>query len=158
MNESLIENWNSCVDVDDTVFHLGDFGFGNAGKLSDIRIRLNGRIFFVMGNHDLSVSKNQWSGAIGMTGVYDCYELEDFLLHHYPRPGDWDEKTKGKLQRPPIEFEGWCLTGHVHEKWRIKNKCLNVGVDVHDYKPVSLTRCREIIKEYEQLQENVDEN
>lgn len=154
MNERLINNWNERVGIDDTVFHLGDFGFGNASKLADIRIRLNGRIFFVLGNHDLSISKSQWQHTVGMTGVYGSYELEEFLLYHYPKESPEGDKTKGKLQRPPIEFEGWCLTGHVHEHWRIKNKCLNVGVDVHDYRPLSLDECRKIIKQYEEVDEN----
>ena len=29
MNEILIHNWNSVVDPQDTVYHLGDFGLGD---------------------------------------------------------------------------------------------------------------------------------
>lgn len=47
MNNTLIQNWNSIVKPEDTVYHLGDFG--------DIVYReyLNGRIILLIGNYEL---------------------------------------------------------------------------------------------------------
>ena len=51
-DEALIQNWNSVVGIDDTVFHLGDFCFGSPQKIIEIRNRLNGNIVLIKGNHD----------------------------------------------------------------------------------------------------------
>ena len=48
----LIQNWNSVVTPDDTVFHLGDFCFGNGYKWYEILGQLNGHIYLIRGNHD----------------------------------------------------------------------------------------------------------
>lgn len=52
MDTMLIDNWNSVVSPDDTVYHLGDFTFGDLGSARRYRQRLNGRIHFIWGNHD----------------------------------------------------------------------------------------------------------
>ena len=51
-DQKLIENWNSVISPDDTVFHLGDFCFGNPQKVQEIRKQLNGHIYLIKGNHD----------------------------------------------------------------------------------------------------------
>ena len=53
MNEVMIANWNSVIGKDDTVFHLGDFCLGGAAEWTKILDRLNGKIYLIMGNHDL---------------------------------------------------------------------------------------------------------
>ena len=108
-------------------------------KLRSIRDRLNGGIFLILGNHDLSISANRWIDDVGIKAVLKCDSLDDFWLYHYPRESDEIYNCCKPLKRP-LDDGKWAFTGHVHEKWRIKNKCLNVGVDVHDYKPVTLQR------------------
>lgn len=51
MNEALINNWNSVVTQDDTVYVLGDFslGFSEVERYSS---RLLGKKFLIPGNHD----------------------------------------------------------------------------------------------------------
>lgn len=61
MNETLIANWNRVVGMDDTVFHLGDFCLGGAAEWTKVLDRLNGKIYLIMGNHDL---KNLRQGFI----------------------------------------------------------------------------------------------
>ena len=61
MNEAMIDNWNSVVGEDDTVFHLGDFCLGCAEEWNKTLNRLNGRIYLILGNHDL---KNIRQGSI----------------------------------------------------------------------------------------------
>ena len=53
MNDVMIANWNSVIGKDDTVFHLGDFCLGGAAEWTKILDRLNGKIYLIMGNHDL---------------------------------------------------------------------------------------------------------
>lgn len=53
MNETLIANWNKVVGTNDIVFHLGDFCLGDSAKWNGILDRLNGKIYLILGNHDL---------------------------------------------------------------------------------------------------------
>lgn len=53
MNETIISNWNNTVGLDDTVFHLGDFCLGGSAEWTKILDRLNGKIYLILGNHDL---------------------------------------------------------------------------------------------------------
>ena len=53
MNETIISNWNITVGQDDIVFHLGDFCLGGSAEWTKILDRLNGKIYLIMGNHDL---------------------------------------------------------------------------------------------------------
>ena len=50
MHEVLIDRWNSVVRDGDTVYHLGDFAFGQ--QWVSIAERLKGRKKLIMGNHD----------------------------------------------------------------------------------------------------------
>lgn len=48
MDETLINNWNSVVDKNDIVYHLGDFGNYEIVK------RLNGKVTLIWGNYELN--------------------------------------------------------------------------------------------------------
>ena len=52
MNQALIDNWNSVVTDEDRVYMLGDFSWGRTGKAKKILEQLNGRIIWIIGNHD----------------------------------------------------------------------------------------------------------
>lgn len=48
MNRVMIQNWNSVVRPEDTVYHLGDFAYKcSSGMIKSIFRQLNGRIIFV---------------------------------------------------------------------------------------------------------------
>lgn len=57
MNENMIEIWNSRVQPEDTVYHLGDVAFA-LNELDSLKnvYRLNGKKILVMGNHDYSAA------------------------------------------------------------------------------------------------------
>ena len=57
MNETLIRNWNETVPENGTVFHLGDFAFGGWREWMSDYNRLNGKIYLILGNHDLKNAK-----------------------------------------------------------------------------------------------------
>jgi len=52
MNDVLIKNYNDCVNINDEVYHLGDFAFMSKGKVIEVLKRLNGKKYFLAGNHD----------------------------------------------------------------------------------------------------------
>lgn len=52
MTRWLISEWNSVVQPEDHVLHLGDFALGTKDDIAGLVPALNGRITLVRGNHD----------------------------------------------------------------------------------------------------------
>jgi calcineurin-like phosphoesterase family protein len=127
MDMELTRRWNERVKPGDTVYHIGDVAMGKRDRLPGYRAALNGRIILILGNHDRS--KKAMLEA-GFDEVYDSLRIEVsglklYLSHHPPSP----------------ERYGYCdyaLCGHVHEAWARKGKVINVGVDVRDFRPVTI--------------------
>lgn len=128
MNEILIQRWNEKVKPNDTVYHLGDFIWSSSvEKIREICSRLNGQKILVYGNHD---DKKQLLNS----GCFKCYNYFDFKYHdkfivlfHYPIQ-EWNKKFHGAIH----------LHGHCHGTIEnIKNR-FDVGVDSHNFYPISL--------------------
>lgn len=136
MTEGMIEAWNERVAPGDVVFHLGDFSLGlDAEAIAGIVARLNGRITLVRGNHDRPGTHALLSA--GFVGVKKKIYLED------PSHGSW------LLNHKPLfeEAAHRVICGHVHDKWTAQGNCVNVGVDVHGFYPISLAEIEDF---YEQ--------
>lgn len=148
MNETLISNWNNVIGPNDTVFHLGDFCFGGAAEWTKVLDRLNGKIYLVLGNHDL---KNIRQGFIGrfeqvVMQMYIGIDKQKIYLNHCPflcYGGAYGGGT-------------WQLFGHVHtgnHNTGKDNSRLNmlfptqydVGVDNNNYIPVLYEEVKAII-------------
>lgn len=52
MDKFIIRKWNETIGPEDTVFHLGDIGFGSREYIAAIVSQLNGYKHLVRGNHD----------------------------------------------------------------------------------------------------------
>lgn len=52
MDQELIKRWNSKINKNDKVYHLGDFGLCKADRMKTILDQLNGKIFLIKGNHE----------------------------------------------------------------------------------------------------------
>ena len=100
MNEALISNWNSVVQYNDIVYHLGDFCVGttNINDIEHIMNALRGKIRLVVGNHDTETRLNIYKDFPIFEDVQYGYSLKinkkiHFLLTHYPtltgNPGDY---------------------------------------------------------------------
>lgn len=125
MNETLVNNWNSSVGKDDTVYFLGDLCMGDPRIWLD---KLNGEIRFIRGNHDGELRKirNTRENITLQVG------LEHIMLVHaveYLR-GPW---------------HGWVIHGHHHnnniKEFPLVNKqakTMNVSVEMINYKPIEL--------------------
>ena len=135
MNEVMIERWNSRVQPQDIVYHLGDLSFLNSKGLLQLKQTLNGDIRLLRGNHDRSVTAHIKQGFVVITSGYHTIEGSKFKLSHYP-------KKARKV---------WNLHGHVHCSEYNKNpvsftgKQINVNVEFWDYFPISLDRINKII-------------
>lgn len=86
MNETIIANWNRTVGPDDTVFHLGDFCLGGSDEWNRILDRLNGRIYLIMGNHDLRNIRKGYADRFELITMQMHIEIEKrkIYLNHYP--------------------------------------------------------------------------
>lgn len=120
MADVIIANHNKMVDVNDTVYFLGDFSFHNDPRW--FLDKLNGKFIFVRGNHD--------SGAFFKNmpdGLFLRRRGKNIYFVHDPA-----HATLGNIDV--------VLCGHVHQNWKTKYNgklFVNVGVDVNDFKPVS---------------------
>jgi calcineurin-like phosphoesterase family protein len=158
MNDALIERWNAVVDVNDTVWVLGDVALGRIAETLPLVGALNGRKLLLAGNHDRC-----WSGhgsrADGWTERYldaGFAEVHQGARHididqrpvlacHFPYRGDSHDHDRFVEQRPADTGE-WLLHGHVHERWRQRGRMINVGIDVWDYCPVSEAQLATLIR------------
>jgi len=124
MNRVLVKNWNNTVGPKDTVYFLGDWAFGRRHKPAKYWVRrLNGHIVSIKGSHD--------KGKIRKS-MRLHYGGDRFLLIHNP-----DEKR--------ANWNGWTIHGHKHNNnmrdypfINGKRKTINVGVELTNYRPVSL--------------------
>lgn len=135
-DEALIERWNSVVNDNDEVYHLGDFAFKNSNKATDILNRLKGRIHLIKGNHEKSVLKGQAVKRFETVNIYfelKDYKYEDQLVHiimfHYPIQ-EWFAKFHGSLH----------IHGHSHGATPTIGRRMDVGVDnpLANYTPMKL--------------------
>lgn len=137
MNEVLIKNWNSIVDPDDTIYHLGDFAMGPKDRWPSYIKRLNGMKLLVRGNHDQDEQKMK---DLGFTYVFDNmivpYKNFDIYLSHFPHPEFVDAIPKGQ---GPTKTTKYQFCGHVHTDWKTyEGVIVNVGVNQWDYKPITV--------------------
>ena len=149
MNETIIANWNNTVSPNDIVFHLGDFCLGGAAEWTKLLDRVNGKIYLIMGNHDM---KNLRQGFI--------QRFEDVKMQMHIEIG---KKSIYLNHYPFLCFTGgykddvWQLFGHVHT--RTPNTGVDagrlqylyptqydVGVDNNNFTPVSYEQVSEIIR------------
>lgn len=144
MDKQLIKNWNELVNLGDLVFHLGDFTFGDVSDWEYYRNQLNGNIVLIKGNHD-KVQNGQIKHLFD--GIYDFLEIkvrddttykgwQNITLCHYALKV-WDKSHHGSFS----------LFGHSHNTLPDDPNSLSfdVGVDCHDYKPISYARVKEIM-------------
>ena len=154
-DKTLIQNWNNTVGQDDTVFHLGDFAYGNSQFIANIIKQLNGNIILIKGNHDLR-NMNPTLYNIFSDVVYQARILIDkqtVYLNHFPflcfDHGDIN------LYKDNYSIQ---LFGHVHSGPLTSSEDVNrlnilfptqydVGVDNNNYTPISWTDIKNKIKQ-----------
>lgn len=145
MNESLINNWNSVVNKNDTVYFLGDFGFSTTERLRDIVNRLNGYKIIIRGNHDRDRGEISWKN-IGFNEVITekQYKLiyvdknnnirEVYLSHEPLYIKDEDFNIHGHIHNTPLNNEYNNMNPNNH---------LCVSVEMINYKPISFQQIQE---------------
>ena len=150
MNEELIRRWNETVPEDGIIFHLGDFCFGGSREWNDIMCRLHGKIYLILGNHDMKVIRQVHVGRFERITQQMSIRVggQSIILNHNPF------LAYGGSYR-----DVWQLFGHVHSGPRSRTgldhprlnyllpRQYDVGVDNNDYRPVSFYEVKAKIEE-----------
>lgn len=150
MNEQLIQNWNSVVAPEDTVWQLGDFCFASIEKMESILCRLNGNKYAVLGNHDKVVKQNR--RRLLDSGLFLAIEKSEEInvngihinLYHYAGR-TWNKAHHG----------AWQLFGHTHNDLPPYGRSVDVGVDSTyitgkaEYRPFSFEEIKRFMDKQE---------
>jgi len=139
MDAKLIENWNKRVTSKDKdkVYVLGDFSFKEPSQYFN---KLNGEKFLVYGNHDekaLSKLKKLFSWVKPYYDLKVQYnnERKHIILFHYSIR-NWNRR----------HYNSWHLFGHSHGSLETTDCSIDVGVDCHNFAPISLDEVGAIMK------------
>lgn len=153
MNATIIRRWNSRVKSEDTIYVLGDMSFVRFSEAVPIFAQLNGVKILVQGNHD-KYSATQYQ-KLGFSAVVQEAKVivagKALRLSHYPyRPTFWERLRYAfndlrYLDRRPVDTGEVLLHGHVHEKWKVRDRMINVGVDQWDFFPVSVGQLESVL-------------
>jgi len=133
MNKALTERWNSVVKPEDTVYHLGDFSFGNYRPYLE---KLNGQIHLIKGNHD---KQNDYHIGFASVGYYAEIKIENNLricCSHYAMRV-WNHS----------HFGWYHCYGHSHGNLPGIGRSMDVGVDTHNFYPYSVDEIVEILSQ-----------
>ena len=123
MNRGLVSLWNETVAPEDTTYVIGDVFLCKTKLIRETINKLNGYKILIMGNHDKSPNV--------MKTLFD----EVHYKYNYNLP----DGTPVVLQHHPNEERDYLqIHGHVHSGEPVQRNRINVCVDLHDYRPVSL--------------------
>ncbi len=140
MDTAIVENWNAVVRPGDTVYHVGDFSFGDAGPY--LR-RLQGQVVLVRGNHDHA----RWLKFARFKAVHEILRVKGLhlaklpiVLNHFSMRV-WDKSHYGS----------WMLFGHSHGKLPNFRNSVDVGMDPNGFRPLALEEVAELIARTQDL-------
>lgn len=148
MDSTMVENWNSVVQPNDIVFHIGDFCFGSMKSWRYLLDRLNGKKYLAAGNHDKNIPPEKFidiQHRFNIRIIGDPEMESDgqrITVDHYPMLS-WYQSHRGS----------WQIFGHVHgglsnkgmNESKLTPNQLDGGVDVHKFIPPSYERVKELI-------------
>lgn len=132
MDAAMVARWNETVGPDDEVWHLGDFALRyGPERMAEILGSLNGTKHLLCGNNDSAATRR----LPGWASVGDYAELlvdeTRLVLGHYAFR-TWNGLYKG----------AWNLHGHSHGQLKGMTRQVDVGVDVWDFRPVTLAEVK----------------
>lgn len=144
MNRVLIENYNSVVHKDDTMYLLGDICFRiGVEKANELIASLKGKKYLIRGNHDKKYDESLFEDIRGfMTISVNGLHIS---LMHYPM-----------LSWPRSHYGSIMLHGYIHSdtSYNISNReaginRYDVGVDTNSYMPISIKQIESFLNRQE---------
>jgi len=128
MHRTIKHNYNELVGENDHVYIIGDvYWKRSVEELERMISGYKGHKHLILGNHD-NLKPFDYIEA-GFSQVATSLEVDEFTLNHDP------VVSYLRPDKPHI-----C--GHVHNMYKRCKNVLNVGVDIWDFKPVSIERVR----------------
>ena len=138
MNQTIINNINTCAKEDDILYHLGDWSFGGISNILLFRNQLICKnIHLILGNHDQHILDKEHTTDSGETfnpihlfkSVQKCFTgnigKNKFHLSHYAHRV-WEGQHKGVIH----------LYGHSHGSLPPLGLSMDVGLDNNkEFKP-----------------------
>lgn len=123
MDWQIVANWNKTVEENDTVYHLGDFGTPKV-----LRWLTGKSIKFLAGNYD------------NPEIIYELLKDPRVERIHSGHLISLNEKCFRLIHEPEnaINRGDFFLFGHIHNSQKVKRNGLNIGVDCHNFFPVSI--------------------
>lgn len=142
MDERMVAHWNDRIRPTDRVFHCGDFAYGcSMAHARSIFDRLNGHRTLIRGNHEQRGERLPWEG-----GIHDVMRLSiqdrgmpepvDVWMSHYAHR-TWPDAHRGRIH----------LFGHSHGSLPATPSSCDVGVDVWQFRPVTVPEIQELLME-----------
>lgn len=128
-DETQIVNWNSIVTPKDTIYILGDVGFGDISKILE---RLNGTKILILGSHDKSALQYPQYFAKISPLLEISIEGQVIILCHYAMRV-WSKSHYGSFH----------LFGHSHGRLESFGKSFDVGVDSNNFFPYSFEEVKQ---------------
>ena len=128
-NNMIISRINAKVMSDDTLYIIGDVGFGPCSELKKLLDRIICRnLILIYGNHD-KYNIDQAKGMGFLEAIYGPYYLPEskgkILLSHYP--------SYEALNNPYIAYN---LHGHLHGSKLDDEQFVNINISMNEYYPV----------------------
>lgn len=149
-DEALIQNFNSLVKPNDTLYHLGDWSFGGHEQIKIFRDRLQCKnIHLLFGNHDQHIEpiNSPYRELFASVGYYK--ELS------FKVDQKWDQFRKVKICMCHYAMRIWnhshhgsiMLYGHSHGSLLDNGtRSMDVGVDTNNLYPYHLDEILELLK------------
>lgn len=129
MDATMIANWNAVVHKGDTVYHLGDFALRHPIPYLEA---LNGKVVFVKGSHDSWMRDEPYLRELELDiEEYPGEHRKLIVMCHYSMRS-WNKSHYGS----------WHLFGHHHGNLPGLGFSMDVGVDAHNFRPISLNEVK----------------
>jgi calcineurin-like phosphoesterase family protein len=138
MDEVITSRWNRVAKDDSRIIHIGDFG-----KYDTVK-NLRGRITLICGNYEVEDIKKIQEQGHNLT--YACMKFRENLITLGFEDVIFEKLiTNGPdgglycLCHEPVDcIKGaFNLFGHIHKLQMVKRFGLNVGIDCHNFKPIT---------------------
>lgn len=132
MHKLLLRNHNDIVGPEDTLYIVGDvYWKSSVEELRRMMENYNGIKKLILGNHDRLKPFEYMEAGFYQVATWLC--VEEFILVHDPA-------------YTALNPDRNHICGHVHDLFKrcknVLNVGVNVGVDVWDFKPVSIEQAR----------------
>lgn len=150
MNESLIIKHNEVVKPDDHVYMLGDFAFAVPKNIVEVLEQMNGKKYFIFGNHDKNMKKPEVAEHFEWMRSY--HELKvgkrTCVLFHFPI-FSWNKMSWGSYH----------FYGHTHGQipHLYHGRSMDIGVDTNDGYPYDIEHLFAKFKRVKEMSDD-DEN